>query len=248
MAKQSGLGDNFYVAEFNISGDINSLGTISVPMGTLDSTGIDKSAMERLPGHHDAHLEGVSYWNVATGQAHDALSTLPTTDRVFSYFRGTTLGNPTFSMVAKQIGYDGTRGDDGSFTLAFTADSTEAFAGDWGRSLTAGVRTDTEATEGTAVDFGTGSISFGGQAYLHVFAFTGTDVTITVEDSTDNLSFATLLTFSSVTGVTDQRVATSTGTTQVDRYVRVTTSTTGGFTSVSFAVAFNRNDVASDLY
>lgn len=247
MAKQSGLGDNFYVGEFNISGDISSLGTLSTPMGTLESTGIDKSAMERLPGHHDAHLEGVSFFNDATGQAHDALSTLPTTDRVFSYFRGTTLGNPVFSMVAKQIGYDGNRADDGSFTLAFAADSNGQ-SGDWGRSLTAGVRTDTGATNGSSVDFGTGSISFGGQAYLHVFAFDGTDVTITVEDSTDDASFATLVTFSSVTGVTSERVATSTSTTQVDRYIRVTTTTTGGFNSVSFAVAFNRNDVASDLY
>ena len=34
--------------------------------------------------------------------------------------------------------------------------------------------------------------SFGVQAYLQVFSFTGTDVTITIQDSADNSSFANI--------------------------------------------------------
>lgn len=240
MSKSSGLGDNFYIAEFNVSGDINSLGSISAPTGTLPSTGIDKHAMERLYAHRDGHIEGSALFNKATGQEHEALSSLLTSDRVVSYFRGTTLGNPAFSMVAKQIDDNGSRGDDGSFTFAFTAEAN-SFGADWGRNLTAGPRTDTVVTDGTAVDFGTGSTLFGAQAYLHVFAFTGTDCTVTIEDSTDNVSFASLAAFTQVTGVTSERIQTG-RTTQVDRYVRVSTS--GTFDSITFAVTFNRNDSA----
>ena len=60
------------------------------------------------------------------------------------------------------------------------------FTLDWGRSLTAGKRTDTEASDGDSVDFGTGSTDFGLQAYLHVFAFTGTSVTVKLQESSDD--------------------------------------------------------------
>lgn len=242
MGKQSGLGDNFYIGEFNISGDVNSLGSVSCPMGVLPVTGIDKSAMERIYAHQDGHMEGTTYFNDAAGQAHAALKTLPRTDRVVSYFRGTTLGNPAASMVAKQIGYDPSRGDDGSLTFEFAAEAN-SFGLDWGRMVTAGVRTDTTATNGTAVDFLTGSTSFGLQAYLHVFAFTGTSVTIKLQESSDNGGadpFADITGggFTVVSGVTSERIQTTRALT-VERYIRVVT--TGTFSNVQFAVSVNRN-------
>jgi hypothetical protein len=243
MGKQSGLGDNFYIAEYNVSGDINSLNSISTPVGTLESTGIDKYAMERLYAHRDGHVEGTTYFNPAAGQAHEGFSSLPRTDRVVTYARGTTLGNPAFSMVAKQIDHNGTRADDGAFTFTFTADANN-YGADWGRLLTAGVRTDTEATDGSPVDFGDGSTTFGLQAYLHVIAFTGTDATITIEESSDNGadSYAAVTggVFTEVTGVTSERIQTARDLT-VERYLRIATTTTGGFTNLQFVVVVNRN-------
>lgn len=248
MAKQSGLGDNFFVDQYNISGDIASLDTISVPMSPLVSTGIDKSAVERLPGHRDAHLEGTSFFNDATSQEHDALKSLPTTDRVFTYLRGTTLGNPAFSMVAKQIDYNGNRADDGSFTFKFSADAN-AYGGDWGVQMTAGVRSDSTATNGTSVDFGTGSTTFGLQMYVHLLTFTGTSVTITLQESSDNGAGDA---FAAVTGATTgalttpqaMRLATS-RTQTVERYLRVVTS--GTFSAATFVVVVERNN-ASAVY
>src|SRR5688572_94143 len=115
MAKQSGLGDNFYVGEFNLSGDIAALQRVASPRAVLPMTGIDKSAHERAHAHKDGALQATCLFNDAAGQAHPVLSAMPTTDRVMTYFRGTTIGKPAACMVAKQIGYDGTRGDDGSF-------------------------------------------------------------------------------------------------------------------------------------
>lgn len=244
MAKQSGLGDNFYIAEFNISGDVNSLGAISAPQGTLTSTGIDKYAIERLPAHRDGHVEATTFYNKATSAQHAALSSLPRTDRVVTYARGTTLGNPAFSMVAKQIDYNGTRADDGSFTFAFTADANN-YGADWGRLLTAGPRTDTAATNGSSVDFGTGSTNFGLQMHVHLFAFTGTSVTIKVQESSDNavgdpFADVTGATTGALSSPTAMRVQTARNLT-VERYLRVVT--TGTFSNAQFVVVVNRNPV-----
>lgn len=246
MAKQSGLGDNFYVGSYNVSGDIAAIGTVGGSVGVLDKTGIDKFAYERIGGLRTGVMEFTTHFNKAAGQEHIALRSLPYTDVILSYFRGTTLGNPVASMVAKQINYDGTRSDDGDLKFAVSAQSN-GYGLEWGRSLTAGLRTDTTATNGTSIDT-TASASFGGQAYLHVTAFTGTDVTIKIQDSADNASFAdvTSFTFGSITGTTSARIALG-STDTIRRYIRVVTVTTGGFTSVTFAVNCVKNTATTQF-
>ncbi|MFG3510249.1 hypothetical protein ACGF5F_32655 [Streptomyces sp. NPDC047821] len=248
MAKQSGLGDNLYIAGYDLSGDINALGNIGGGPATLETTGIDKSAMERIGGVRDGRLQMASFFNPGTDRSHLRLSTLPTSDVIAGYFRGTTLGGPSANIVAKQIGYDGTRGDDGSFTFSVEAQAN-GYGLEWGRSMTAGKRTDTTATNGSSVDFGTGSTAFGLQAYLHVFSFTGTSVTVKIQESSDNgagdaWADVTGGAFTAATGVTSQRIATASGQT-VERYLRVVT--TGTFTNAVFAVSVIRNDVATSF-
>lgn len=245
MSKQSGLGDNCYVGGYNLSGDVGSLGRIGGGSALLEVTGIDKSAFERIGGKRDGGFQFSAFFNDATGQAHPTLSALPTTDTVVTYFRGTTLGNPAASVNAKQVGYDGTRAEDGMFTFDVTAEAN-GYGLEWGRSLTAGVRTDTGATNGSSIDYGAGigQTTLGAQAYLQVFDFTGTDVTITVQDSTNDSVWANLVAFTQVTsGPTFERVATS-ATETVDRYLRVITTTTGGFSDLDFAVMVVKNETA----
>ena len=243
MAKQSGLGDALFVAGIDLSGDIGSLKSIRGGPAPLPLTGIDKSAFERVGGIRDGAIEFTSFFNPAASQAHPTLKTLPTIDRVVTYCRGTTLGNPAASLVGKQINYDGSRGADGSFTFDIAAQAN-GFGLEWGRQLTAGKRTDTTATVGTGVDFTTVSTSFGWQAYLHVFAFTGTNVAVILQDSADNVSFADMTggSFTVASGVTSERIAGAANAT-VRRYVRVRTANT--FSNVVFAVMFVRNETAT---
>ena len=167
MAKTSGLGDNLYIAGYDLSGDITALGSIGGGPATLECTSINKSAIERIGGLRDGRMQATAYFNPSTGQAHDRLSNLPTADVILTYCRGTTLGNPAASLVAKQINYDGTRGDDGAFT--FTVDAqANGYGIEWGEQLTAGTRTDTEATNGTGVEFGNTS-----EDYLRVTGTSG---------------------------------------------------------------------------
>jgi hypothetical protein len=108
------------------------------------------------------------------------------------------------------------------------------------------MRTDTAATTGTGIDTAA-SASFGGQAYLQVFApFTGTDVTVKIQDSADNATFADVagFSFTQITGgaPSAERIALG-NTATLRRYLRATTVTTGGFSSLAFSVNVIKNEV-----
>lgn len=247
MAKSSGLGDNFYLHGYNVSGDIGSINTTGGP-ALLEQTGIDKKAYERIGGHRSGGMSWSAFFNPANDQAHDRLSLLPAADQHCAYFRGTALGAEAACLVAKQLNYDGNRGNDGALTFSVEAQSN-GFGLEWGKALTPGVRTDVAATNGTGIDT-LAAASFGAQAYLQVFALTGTDATVKIQDSADNITFADVagLTFAQVTtGRSAQRLATANNAT-IRRYLRAVTVTTGGFTSCAFAAVIVKNETAGQVF
>jgi len=247
MGKQGGLGQRLYVGGYDISGDIIEVGGASMPMATLETTGIDKSAKERVFGHRDGLLDVTAWFNpenVTTIQEHAVFSTLPTADVPMMYVVAPpAIGTDTYCLAGKQVNYDPKRAQDGTFTFGVSAQANQ-YGADWLKLLTAGKRTDTTATNGTALDQTTVSTAFGWTAFLQVFAFAGTDVTVKLQDSADNSTFADLAggAFSAITTTTPggQRLQGGAPAT-VRRYVRVSTVTTGGFTNLVFAVAFLRN-------
>lgn len=238
MAKQSGLGDQFYWGGYDLSGDVGSLQKISGGLKPLEVTGINASAFERIGGVRDGAIDWQTWFNPAAAQQHAALKTLPTTDVLGTYCRGATLGNAAACLMSKQANYDGTRGTDGSFSFAIQA-VANGYGLEWGNQLTAGKRTDTSGANGTGVDFAA-STSLGWQAYLQVFSITGTSVTVTLEDSADNVSFATFTgsAFTAATALGTQRLQGGTSAT-VRRYVRAVSS--GTFSQAIFAVVFVKN-------
>jgi hypothetical protein len=95
-----------------------------------------------------------------------------------------------------------------------------------------------------------GSLSFGGQAYLQVPAFTGADATIAIWDSADNVTFAAVsgLAFTTVTAAhAFQRIAIG-NTSAIRRYVQAVVTTAGGFTALSASVALVKNTVAGQAF
>ena len=96
-------------------------------------------------------------------------------------------------------------------------------------------------TNDATIDDTSASTANGGAAYLWCTAFTGTDLTVTVEHSADNAAWATLATFTALaSGVEDaERQIVAAGTT-VNRYLRAEWSTSAGFSSATFTVAFGR--------
>lgn len=240
MAKDTGLGANYYMDGVDLSGDTNQMSKISRSLKVLDFTGIDKFAYERLPGQLDGAIDWESFFNPTN--AHPTLSTLPRTDRICSYVhKAAVLGTPVASIVVKQMDYAPTRPADGKLT-AKVGTLANTYWLDWCRSLTTGKSTLAVATNGTGVDFaGQGApAAFGLQAYLHVFAFTGTSATIVLQGSSDDGAGDA---YAAITGggftvvstaPQSQRIQTS-RTLAVERYMRV--SVTGTFSNLVFAVS-----------
>jgi hypothetical protein len=246
MAKQSGLGGRFYLAGNDLSGDIQSA-SISGGPAVLDVTDITQSAHARLGGLRDGKISVVSFWDPTL--AHPVLSALPTSDVIATYCAGAAVGQPAASVNALQLNYDGTRGTDGSFTFAVDAEA-DGFGLEWGQLLTAGMRTDTTATAASSANSldTLASAAFGGQAYLHVAAITGTSVTCSIWDSADNSSFSAVSSFA-FTAVSSapaaQRIAVI-NTATIRRYVAVATA--GTFTNAQFSVVLVKNTVAGQVF
>jgi hypothetical protein len=241
VAKQSGLGDNFYFDGVDLSGDVGAVQTIRDAGALLDSTAIDKSAMERMVGLADSEISFNAFFNDAAAAAHVTLRNPASTDIIATYARGTTLGNPGACHVAKQVNYDPSRGADGSLVFTIQTLGSNGDGLRWGRQITAGKRTDGSATNGASIDDAAAS-SFGLVAYLHVFAFTGTSVTVKLQESSDDGSgdaFADVTGggFTAATGVTSERIATATNL-SVERYLRCVT--TGTFSNAVFSVVVAR--------
>lgn len=244
MAKEHGLASELFIGGYQLSGDIQAVDNISSPVATLDVTGINKSAYERIVGLRDGMIDVTTFFNTSAGRVHPVLKTLPTTDTHVMYCHKTTIGNPAACLVAKQINYDGSRASDAGFTFKMQAQGN-AYGLEWGQLLTAGLRTDTAATNGSSLDT-TASADFGAQFYLQCTAFTGTDVTVKIQDSANNTDWTDITgaAFTQITaGPTFERIALA-NTATVRRYVRAVTVTTGGVTSVSFAVAMVKNETA----
>lgn len=239
MAKQSGLGDALFVAGVDLSGDTQSVDSISGPMSPINVTSIDLSGMARIGGERDGQIDWTSFFDPTT--SHPVLAALPTADEVVTYVRGKVLGNPAASLTGKQIDYAGTRANTGEFTFKVSA-MANGFGLEWGQLVTPGIRTDVGATNGTSVDQAASS-AFGGTLYAHLFALTGTDVTIKVQDSADNATFADVSGMSwLVNTTTPQAARVQLGVTAtLRRYVRIATTTSGGFTNAQFAAMLVKN-------
>jgi hypothetical protein len=241
MGKQTGLGDRFSVGGYDIGGDIGSLQQINGGPAALDITDITESAFERLGGERNGGMQFSSWFNKAAGRSHPVLSALPRTDVLALYGRGSSIGSPGAACLSVQVDYNLNR--DSAGVLAFTTTvQSDGYGLEWGDQLTAWMRTDTSATNGSSLD-GTASSSNGAQFYLACNTVAGTSVTVKIQDSADNSSWADLsgAAFTAVTAgtVSAQRIAV-TGT--VRRYLRAVSS--GTFSTATFAVLAVRNATA----
>ena len=237
MAKQTGLGGGLWVDEFNLSNDTQSMTANGGP-ALLDVTGIDSSGVERLGGKRDGNLGGTFYFNDATGKAHTVLKALPTTDTIVTYMQGTTLGDAACSLTAKQLNFDGTRGEDGSLVFDMQAASSDLGLV-WGKMGTAGLLDDTGTTNEASIDNLAASTA-GLRAFLHVTEFTGTNATIQVQESSDDGSgdaFGSIAAFTTVTGVGAEAIAV---TGAIERYLRVSISAVTALTSITWGVMVAR--------
>jgi hypothetical protein len=248
--KSSGLGAALWVGGYDVGASTNSLSRIGGGNAPITMTDITQAAMAREGGQRSGGMDIVSYWNPDAGGSHAAYSDLPTADDIATYAAYTpAIGTWSASCIGKQLNYDGNRAQDGAFLLNVTNESN-GYGLQWGQLATAGKRTDTAATAAaavTALDQLTASPgAFGLVMYVHLFSFTGTSVTIKLQESSDNGADAYADVVGATTGAlttAPQALRVATGSIAVERYLKVVT--TGTFSNAVFAVQVYRHRVAT---
>jgi hypothetical protein len=248
MGKDSGIGNALYISGIDVSGEAQKW-DVSSPVQTLDVTGLRKAANERIGGQRAGTFKWSSHFDpLSAGYA--ALSLLPRTDAVTTLPWREVIGQPALNTVTLQIGYDPIRDEKGQ-VLFGVEEQTNASWSDWGVMATSGKRVDTAATNGPGVDHGAApTMPWGLQAYLHVFALTGTNVVVKLQHSSDDAvgdpyTDIAGAAFTSVTVAPNGQVVVTARNLQIKRWVRVVSS--GTFTSATFSVAVTVNDQQVDL-
>lgn len=242
MAKRSGLGSQFLVAGYDLSGDTNSLSRIGGGHGFTDGSAINCLGYERIPTRRDGGMDFTAFFNDDAGASHAVLSALPTTDVCAIWASAGTIGAPGAGLIAKQADYALALAADGALTASVTLNANN-YGCHFGRMLTAGLQTDASATNSTGVDLAA-STSFGLTAFLVVTSLGSGTPTVKIQDSADNNTFAdvTNATFGTVDALDNEIVQTATGAT-VRRYVRV--ATTGTFSNLEFAVVMAKHTASA---
>lgn len=243
-----GKGTSVLLDEFDLSTYFNSV-DVSMSTDTAETTSFGATSKSYIVGLRDGTLSLSGMWAADTDGSDEELSALlgsATTPIVTVAYDSGTIGNRATLTKAHQTSYNISSpvADIVTVTADFNA-STDATA-----NLTLSIAQGVQLTTGSSVAFGslgnlasvdnTASSANGGVANLHVVTNTLDDAaTIKVQDSTDDSTFADLITFSSVssaTATTEQKVVTGT----VNRYVRATVSTSATSGALTFHIAFAR--------
>ncbi len=136
MAKQSGIGDQLLVMDSggvarDISNDVTNH-TLNLPINLQDTTGLDKSAMERLSLLSDGTIQISGVFNPAANMSHDVFKNKSNVRTVTYRVGGNTATNPQVAMNMRVESYNLTRGNDGSLTWQASLSLSDGTVPTWG--------------------------------------------------------------------------------------------------------------------
>mgnify|MGYP001160947558 CR=1 FL=1 len=238
MAKTSGLNVRLYAEGYDLNTDVNSLSGVGYTQELLDTTALATTARTRIIGTNDSSLSVNGWFDAGTDLSH-ALWTSnsgkkPTADQEVIVALGTSIGDPTVCITAKQATYDISRAPGSA--IATTVEYTEADGNgaEFGVLLTAAKQTDSSAANTASVDNGASSAG-GLSGFISAMSLASGTATVKIQHSTNDSAWSDLVSFTAVTGQTAERISV-TGT--VNRYIRV--ATTGTFSNLVFVVSANR--------
>ncbi len=228
MAFSHGSASRVYANGYDLSAYLNNI-TMGATADAAETTTFGAGAKMYIPGPEDGTVSAEGYFDGAADAVDQVLSEAMPAIAVWTWLpAGDGLGNVSKSAVTVNTTYETESPADDATTISAEGQAT-------GTGIERGLvahplQARTAAGNGSALDNGT-STARGGAAYLHVTAMSGfTSVTVTVQHSADNVTYANLATFSDMTQRGAQRVAIN-GT--INRYVRVIW-TVAGSGSVTF--------------
>lgn len=215
--------------------------SVSADVEVAETTAFGSSAKTYLVGLKDATVSASGMFDGASGAVDAVLAASIGSDTLAPVtigYNGTTLNNRVSLLLAKTTSYEVSTpvGDVVAVSYSAQADG----GADQGVSLAA-LTSVSATTTGTANDNGASSTN-GGMAQVHVTANTrSTTSVIKIAHSTDNSTFADLVTFTTVGigATTSERSLVATGTT-VNRYLRAVNTLAAGSGSITYQVSFAR--------
>jgi len=220
--------------------------TVSASIETAETTtyGVAGGSKTYVTGLKDSTVSLTGLFDDATGAADDVITTALASDAdiVFTIAQdgGLVVGRRCVLGQAIETKYDLSSpvADVVSTSLDLQTDGESIY----GYVLAAADSISSTST-GTSVD-GVASSTNGGIATLHVIANTRNgNITVKVQHSADNVTFADLATFAVVSSTTktSERLSVASGTT-VNRYLRVSYTVAGSTGSATIAAAFGRRN------
>lgn len=127
-SKSSGLGDNFYIGGYDLSGDVNSIGQLGGGPALLDVTAINQFANSRIGGLRSADWQFVSIFDAAAAVSSPGFPT--TGSPVVSTYANPVLVNITGGTVTNVTINGSTVGTgDGTYKLPAFGTITVTFTG-----------------------------------------------------------------------------------------------------------------------
>lgn len=233
-----------YVGAYDLSGDARTVGSLDNSTEGVDMTGWSESVKNFLPeGRRVVGIRGFqALANDATAGAFTILKDSPN-EYICSFGLGgggdPAVPDPAYLVYAQQLidtmGWDGQAAAIGadfipsSSQYSASADNPMGFTLQQATSLSA-------TTSGSSHDNGAAT-SNGAHAHLHILVSSGGTWAITIEHSSNDSSWSTLMTFSANGSAITAERQTSTGT--VSRYVRAVLTRTSG--SLTAFIAYARN-------
>ena len=241
MAAVHGSGVGILFDEFDMSTYFNQA-TLTKSVQVVDDTrfqpGVALPSRTYIPGPGEGSVSFQGLWDATAVSGSDVvLDAALGTDTIITIGVGgyATVGDPAVMLQALNAGYQTRSSVNDAVRVVANATATPGGIRVNGKILH-GLTAETTTMNGASVN-NLASSAFGGVGHLHVTAFTGTNATVKIQDSPNDAAWSDLIAFTSITGVTSERL-TDTGT--VDQYVRAIISV-DNFTSMTFAVSFARN-------
>ena len=232
---------NVFIDEYDFSTYFNDV-SASTSVDTAETSTFGTSAKTYVVGHRDGtvSLGGMFESTTSTGTDQYFASVLgsATKQKVIVAVEGHSNGTGAIMLQADDTSYEVSSAIADIVQASAEFQSTDAV--EHGKILSSG-STVTATGNGTAVDNGA-STANGGAGYLSVPVNTRNgNITVKIQHSADNSTYADLVTFTTVTSTskTSERIEVASGTT-VNRYLRVNYTVAGSTGSATPVVAFTR--------
>ena len=229
-----------FVDEYDFSTYLNDA-SAATTIDTAETSAFGTEAKTYIVGHSDGtiSLAGMFEGTASTGtDQHFATSLAGAEQLVIVATEGHAVGRRAVMMKSENTSYEPSSpiGDVVQMSVEFQADEG------LGHGVLVSSGSSVSATgNGTGVDNGASS-SNGGYGYLSVPVNTRNgNITVKIQHSADNSTFADLVTFTvvSTTTKTSERIVVASGTT-INRYLRVNYTVAGSTGSATPVVAFTR--------